>query len=221
MTWIDAQWPFVRAHLPEPPASVIDLGCGTLGGFVPALARTGYAAVGIDPEAPDAAGYHRIPFETYDVPRPVDAVVASTSLHHVADLDDVLGRVEAALAPGGVLIVLEHGWERWDEATANWCLARVPTDGNEGWLRRHMTGWTESGQRWEDYRDGFAKAEEMHAGAEVLRALDVRFERRLYADIPYLFRDLDGVTEADEQAAIDARQVAATGIRYVGAPRGA
>jgi hypothetical protein len=36
---------------------------------------------------------------------------------------------------------------------------------------------------------------------------------------PYFFGDLADMTEADEQAAIDARQIQATGIRYVGRRR--
>jgi hypothetical protein len=50
-------------------------------------------------------------------------------------------------------------------------------------------------------------------------ALDARFHRRVYAEGPYLFPDLAGVTYADEQAAIDAGQIQAAGIRYVGTPR--
>lgn len=42
---------------------MLELGCGPLGGFVPALRGAGYAAVGIDPQAPDEPDYHRIGFE--------------------------------------------------------------------------------------------------------------------------------------------------------------
>jgi hypothetical protein len=38
---------------------VIDLGCGKLGGFVPALLSTGYDAVGVNPEAPEDPGFHQ------------------------------------------------------------------------------------------------------------------------------------------------------------------
>jgi hypothetical protein len=39
-----------------------------------------YEAVGVDPDAPHGADYHRIEFEHAELPRQVDAVVASTSL---------------------------------------------------------------------------------------------------------------------------------------------
>jgi hypothetical protein len=60
------------------------VGCGSPGGFVPMLRADGYDA-GIDPQAPDDAHYQPIEFERAEPPHQVDAVIASTSLHHVAD----------------------------------------------------------------------------------------------------------------------------------------
>ena len=75
--WLAAVWPFVRDQLPPAPARVLEVGCGTLGGFVPALLDGGYNSVGVDPEAPDGPDYQRIEFERYEPPQPVDCVVAS------------------------------------------------------------------------------------------------------------------------------------------------
>lgn len=47
--WLESTWPFVQAALPDAPAEVIEIGCGTAGGFVPFLLQAGYTAVGIDP----------------------------------------------------------------------------------------------------------------------------------------------------------------------------
>jgi len=77
--WLAASWPFVRGQLP-PPARVIELGCASLGGHVPALLRTGYEATGADPEAPEGPAYVRATFEEYRPEVPADAVVASVSL---------------------------------------------------------------------------------------------------------------------------------------------
>ena len=60
-----AVWPFVRGQLPQAPATVLEVGCGSLGGFVPALLDDGYQAVGVDPEAPEGPDYRRIEFERY------------------------------------------------------------------------------------------------------------------------------------------------------------
>lgn len=177
---LDATWPFVRAQLPTPRSNVIEIGCGSLGGLVPRLVGEGYDAVGIDPEAPEAPGYHRVEFERFQLPPPVDAVVACTSLHHVADLDDVLDRVAASLAPGGVVVIVEWSWERFDEATATWCFSRLETSaaGEEsGWLHRHREGWSASDHAWDAYLRGWATEESLPSGELILQALDARFER--------------------------------------------
>src|SRR5690348_10904571 len=119
--WLAATWPFVRAHLPEPPADVVEIGCGPLGGFVPAMRAAGYQATGVDPEAPAGPEYRQTEFEDYAAPGPVAAIVACTSLHHVTGLGDVLDRIGAALVPGGPLVIVEWASERFDEATARWC----------------------------------------------------------------------------------------------------
>jgi SAM-dependent methyltransferase len=216
---LDALWPFVRGRLPAAPATVVEIGCGPLGGFGPALRRAGYDAVGVDPEAPDDGGYRRIEFELYEPSQPVDVVVACTSLHHVVDLDLVLDRVAAALMPTGTLVVVEWAWERFDEATAQWCFARLPpvAPGAEpGWLHRHRDAWRASGLSWEEYCRSWAAEEGLHSSQSILRKLAGMFDPLWCTQGPYFFCDLAGTTEKDEQAAIDAGQIQATGIRYAG-----
>jgi SAM-dependent methyltransferase len=218
-----AHWPFVRTQLPAAPATVLELGCGPHGGFVPELRSGGYAAVGVDPQAPDEPGYHRIGFEDYRPPQPVDAVVACTSLHHVADLDAVLDRIHDALAPGGVLVVVEWAREWFDEPTARWCFARLAPHTEDaaeaGWLHRHRDRWVESGLPWPEYLQSWASEEGLYTGEQVLGGLDARFQRRLHTVGPYFFADPAVTTEADERAAIDNGTIQANGIRYVGRPR--
>lgn len=214
--WLGAMWPFVRGQLPSAPATVLELGCGPAGGFVPALLGDGYDAVGVDPQAPDAPGFHRIAFERYESPQPVAAVVASNSLHHVGDLAEVAGRIHGVLRPDGILVVMEWGWERFDAATAGWCFDRLADAGDSGWLRRRHDDWAASGRPWDDYFPAWAADHGLHAGHDVVAALDARFHRRLHAEGPYFFPELAGVTYAGEQAAIDAGQIRAAGIRYVG-----
>jgi SAM-dependent methyltransferase len=215
--WLAAVWPFVRGQLPSSPATVVEVGCGPLGGFVPALLDGGYRAAGVDPEAPEGSGYQRVEFERYDPPWPVECVVASLSLHHVADLEEVLDRLEALLVPGGVLVVVEWAWERFDEATAGWCFARLapPAPGAEpGWLHKHRERWMASGQPWDAYVRAWAEQEGLHPGGEIVRGLDARFTRHVSALGPNFFADLADTSEAEEQAAIDAGLIRAGGIRY-------
>lgn len=215
--WLAALLPFVRRHLPPSPARVVEIGCGPLGGFVPALLADAYDVVGVDPEAPEGPAFRRVGFEAYDVQQPVHAIVACTSLHHVADLDDVLDRVVDALVPGGTIVVVEWAHERFDEATARWCFDRLaPPDLGENWLHRHRDTWEASGQSWESYRQAWVDDEGLHEGDTIVQALRARFEDHLSEQSPYFFADLDNVTEAAEQAAIDSDRIRPTGIRYVG-----
>ena len=148
--WLAANWPFVRASLPATPARVVEIGCGPLGGFVPMMQAAGYQATGVDPEAPPGSSYRQVEFERYAVPGQLDAIVACTSLHHVADLAAVLDLVAGALVPGGRAVIVEWARERFDEATARWCFARLPgPDDDPGWLAQRQAEWRESGQPWD------------------------------------------------------------------------
>lgn len=214
--WLAAVWPEIRSHLPQPPACVVELGCGRLGGFVPWLLEDGYRALGIDPAAPDGECYRQTEFERTDLPRPLDALVACTSLHHVADPDEVLDRIADVLAPGGVVIVVEWDWENFDEATARWSFARLDSVGSKGWLHRHHDGWAGSGQGWQDYLRGWAGQHGLHGAARLISGLDQRFDRLMCARGPYLFPELSETSEADERAAIEARAIQALRVEYVG-----
>jgi SAM-dependent methyltransferase len=214
--WLTTLWPLVRTRLPTAPARVIEVGCGPLGGFVPMLGADGYDAVGIDPQAPDDAHYQRIEFERAELPHQVEAVIASTSLHHVADPAQVLDRITSALTSGGALVVVEWAWEQFDEQTAEWCFKRLGPDDEPGWLHRRRDEWLASGHEWPIYLRDWAEREGLHSGDALVRLLGERFERRLLTYGPYFFPDLAVTTEAQEQAAIDAGEIQASRIDYTG-----
>ena len=215
--WLDALWPFIRGWLPDTPARVVEIGCGSLGGFVPRLERAEYEAAGIDPKAPQGPSYRQAEFEESGISGPVDAIVASLSLHHVADLGAVLDLVQATLVPGGVIVVVEWARERFDEATAGWCFDRLPEPGEDpGWLHGQRAEWRESGLAWDDWLRSWAQAEKLHTGQDILNRLDGRFERETLGYGPYFFADLAATSEADEQAAINAGLIQANRIQYAG-----
>jgi SAM-dependent methyltransferase len=218
--WLAMLWPLVRARLPAPPARVVEIGCGPLGGFVPMLRADNYDAVGIDPQAPEQPHYRRIEFERSDLPERVDAIVASTSLHHVADPADVIDRITRTLTSGGTVVIVEWAWERFDEQTAAWCFERLGSDDDhEGWLHRRRAEWLASGRDWSSYFRDWTARNRIHPWEVLLRLLDERFERRLLTHGPYLFPNLVATTEADEQTAIDAALIQPTRVDYVGRRR--
>jgi SAM-dependent methyltransferase len=215
--WLAANWPFVRASLPAMPARVVEIGCGPLGGFVPMMQAAGYQATGVDPEAPPGPSYRQVEFERYAVPGQLDAIVACTSLHHVADLAAVLDLMAGALVPGGRAVIVEWARERFDEATARWCFARLPRPGADpGWLGQRQAEWRESGQPWGACLESWVDAEGLHAGQDILYGLDARFDCHALAYGPYFFADLAATSDADEQAAIDGGLIQASRIQYAG-----
>jgi SAM-dependent methyltransferase len=213
--WLDSLWPLVRAQLPAAPARVLDVGCGPLGGFVPFLQAAGYDAAGVDPEAPQTDGYHRVEFEQLELPEQVDAIVTSTALHHVGDPEHVIDRLADALTSSGMLVVVEWAWERFDLATASWCFERL-APGEENWLQRRHADWASSGEPWEAYFPAWAEEHGLHRGDLLVGLLDERLARRELSFGPYCFPELPGATAVDEQAAIDAGQISAMRIDWVG-----
>jgi SAM-dependent methyltransferase len=188
---------------------VVEVGCGPLGGFVPVLRSSGYEAVGVDPRAPDGADYRRVEFEQAEPFKEVDSVVASTSLHHVADPGEVIARIANSLARGGTLVVVEWASEDFDEATAQWCFERLGDSDESGWLRRRRDEWVASGQPWSVYLQNWARREQIHGAETLLSLLDEHFDCEHLAHGAYYFPDLAQTSEADERAAIAAGQIRA------------
>jgi len=214
--WLDAIWSPVRTRLPPPPARVVEIGCGSLGGFVPALRADGFEALGVDPQAPEGPEYRRVPFEHVELKDQVDVVIASTSLHHVDDPDEVVARIASTLVPGGRIVVVEWAWEEFDEPTARWCFERLGPDDEPGWLHRRRDEWRASGRSWSESFQDWARQERLHAARDLLARLEDRFRREHLARGPYFFVELAGTTERDELAAIEAGRIRAARVDYVG-----
>lgn len=221
--WLPVAYALTRPHLPPPPAVVVDIGCGTFGGIVPALLGDGYDAVGIDPGAPATDHYRVAPFGEAELPGSVGAITASLSLHHVDDLEAAVERAAKALSPDGVFVVLEMDWPAFDDAAAEWCFARLPAPDSgvpAGWLALQRENWLESGTSWTDYRTEWATGHGLHPGDRIRRALDAHFECVESAPIPYYFSQLvDGIGPDEELAAVAAGELAQSTFRYVGRPR--
>ena len=154
---------------------------------------------------------------------PLDAVIASLSLHHVADPGNVLDHVCDVLAPGGTLVVIEWISECLDEATAQWCFhhqVRDPTHPG-AWLAELCRQWVESALSWDVFFRGWLERHGLHSASIIRRGLDARFVTTHDSSGPYYFPDLLDADATVEQAAIDAGAIKAGCLRYAGlrAPR--
>ena len=220
--WLAAVWPFVEANLPPPPAGVLEIGCGpTVASFrrcsvagttrsasIRKLRRAARTSEGVRAVPPGRAG---------------GRVVACTSLHHVADLGEVLRRIADSTRPGreahrgGV----GPGAIRRVHRAVVLRPARPGRGGRpraDGCTGAGTTGSPPAGRGRSRCAPG-RKGEGLHTGGEILGALEAHFEPRSLTRGPYFFADLADTAETDEQAAIDAGEIQATGIRYIGTPR--
>jgi ubiquinone/menaquinone biosynthesis C-methylase UbiE len=200
---------FALEQLPSPPARVLEVGCGR-GDLARALAEAGYAVVAIDPQAPDGAIFRQTRLEDFADEDGFDAVVASVSLHHLADLDAAFDKIAGLLREGGVLVVEEFAKERLEDVTARWYFhqrqARAAVDGE---------AMPDEAETWlGEWRERHA---DVHPFTDVRRALDARFVEVSWAPGPYLFDHwLDDAVEPLERKLIEAGAIEPCGVRYVG-----
>ena len=181
---------FVLSELPAAPARVLEVGCGA-GELAFALSAAGHAVLAIDPEPPAGPIFRRSTIEDFDDPQAFDGVVASRSLHHVADLALALDRITSVLGPGGIVIIDDFGWERFDAASAD--RVGIP-----------LAEWR-------------AEHQHLHPSQVMLGELNRRFTRRSFSCEPYLHREeRHAVTEAAERRLIENGALPPIGFRYVG-----
>ena len=190
---------FVRAALPEPPARVLEVGAGD-GELAAALAAAGYEVVAIDP-ASETDGVRRVALHELEEP-PFDAAVAVVSLHHVEPLAESFERLAALVRPGGVLVVDEIDFERFDERAARWWLDHRPDHpGDPAEMVAGVRG-------------------HMHTLARLREALAPWFELGEPVRGAYLHRwELPPGVREPEEALIAAGDLPATGARLVGIRR--
>lgn len=198
---------FVSGQLPPASARVLEVGCGD-GRLARSLDELGHRVVAIDPAAPADSIFQTVSLEEFADPAPFDAVVASRSLHHIHDLPGALSKVQRLLVPGGLLILVEHAFERLDERTAHWYLEkrRAKSPHAPSSLQACLAEWET------DHAD-------LHSSTAMRRELDLHFTERWLAWTPSLYLELGHALEQEERRLIEAGSIQATGFQYVGERR--
>jgi SAM-dependent methyltransferase len=187
---------FVRTWLPEPPARVLEVGCGD-GELTRLLAAEGWEATGIDPDPPDGEAFVAVTLEGFRADAPFDAAVAIRSLHHVGDLDRALANLASSLVPRAPLVLFEFAVEHADAVALDWLAARgLPPPVAE------------------EHRAEVTELAALRAG------LERRFDLLFAAPVPYLAREAGRPDlEAEENAAVAAGTLLPAGVRLAYAKR--
>jgi SAM-dependent methyltransferase len=188
--------PLALREFPQPPARVLEVGCGT-GELASALAADGYDVLAIDPRAPEGPIFRRTTLEALRVEGLFDAALASLALHHVDDLALALDKLHSLLRPDAPLVVRDFAWDLVDEPTARWDYKRL---GRRGGLAE-----------WRD------EHEDLHGFEAMRRELDARFRRRSLEWGPYLSEYQPAEDHVrEEQRLIESGEIRPIGFVYVG-----
>jgi Methyltransferase domain len=169
---------FVMSRLPPAPARVIEIGCGSDGGLVPALAAAGYDALGVDPRAPEGERYRQVDF--LEVDGEFDAAVAGRVIHHLEPLDRALDHL-ASIAP--LLFVDEFAWDLIDEDLQRWY--------DREHARRPESTGPPTIEEWRWRHPG------LHPHDVVLGGLRERYDEQALEWVPYFHRWLGDVESPD------------------------
>jgi SAM-dependent methyltransferase len=202
---------FVREHLPEPPAAVLEVGCGD-GELARELDADGYDVVAIDPEAPDGPIFRPVRLEEFDGAGPFAAVVASLSLHHIDGVGAAVDKIAGLLDPDGLLVLNEWDRGRFQGVTARWYFHQRQALSAIG--REHAEVEPSFEEWWTEWSE---RRSDVHPYSAMRPELDRRFSERLLEWVPYLYGyRLGAEVEPLERALIDSGEIDAVGFRYVG-----
>jgi SAM-dependent methyltransferase len=194
--WEESVAAFVEAHLLMPPSRVLDVGCGN-GWLTRRLGEAGYEAKGTDPDAPEGPLFDRLALEEFVDPRRFDAIVCrSVPASHPRSRSRRPQDRRSAESPGN---------------PNNW-LHRRCAELRNSLQEGKVLETAEHFRRW-------AAEEGFHSSRAILEELGKRFKEQSFAWNPYLFPDLEGVTEVDELGAIESGVIQPIGFRFVGQRR--
>ncbi len=183
---------YVRAALPPPPARILEVGAGG-GELAAALREAGYDVLAIDPAGGD--GVVQIPL--HEVEGTFDAAVAVVSMHHVEPLAESVDRLAAVLPEGARFVVDEFDVGAYDERAARWWLGHADRDHAPETLVADLRG-------------------HLHSVETIVRALARWFDVGEPVRGAYLHRwEIDPALRSDEEEAIAAGRIPATGARFI------
>jgi SAM-dependent methyltransferase len=211
---------FVQASV-APQARLLEVGCGD-GELAQALAAAGHEVTGVDPRLPEAPPKHarlsllREDFLSAKLDGAFDAVLFTSSLHHIHPLSDALARAHALLVPHGRLVLDEFDLDGPDTGTVAWLESMAAHLEKTGLFHRdaHRHGGHTLApgatplERWQQ-RHQHEGQPALHAADAILAAVRERFTGVFVTRGAYLYRYLLDGLEASARGHTAARGVLA------------
>jgi len=221
-----------------PSARVLEVGCGN-GQLAWRLAHLGHSVVGLDILLPaDRPSHPGLRFEQSDFyqykDEPFDAVLFTSSLHHLHPLDKAIRRARNLVKPSGLVVVDDFDLLAPDVATLRWhyeaqallthagvVATRESAHSHEGHARPQHPPNEQPLVRWQEEH---VYAPPLHSGEAMLHALRAAGELLEVARVPYLFRYFASllataprdVNVTEWMLATEERRIAAGSLKAVG-----
>ncbi|MDB4958825.1 MAG: hypothetical protein JWO36_6394 [Myxococcales bacterium] len=215
--YVDQTYKFV-SDVVRGCARVLEVGCGR-GDVARLLGREGISVTAIDLKLVDSRPSPGVKFVEADFLRfedaPFDAVIFTSSLHHIHPLQAAIDRAHRLLAPGGTLVAEEFDLDAPRPLTARWyydmqeLLAAADLYPAE---RVDPPSNDDPRMRW---LDAHVHTPPLATGRQMLTAIASRFAIRDTTRCPYLFRYLCNGLPDDERGGKIAAHVLMTEQRRI------
>jgi len=205
---------------------ILEVGCGR-GEVARRLGAAGFWVTAIDLRLPEAVPSANVTFLEGDFLRfdsePFDAIVFTSSLHHISPLEVAIDRAHHLLGPAGLLVADEFDLAAPNTATLRWYYdVQELLAAADLFPREHVDPpGTNVLQRW---RTAHAHEPPLHTGVAMRRAIAERFDLRDVHGAAYLYRyvtkhlpqDARGVALAQHIYSTERRGIADGSLAAVG-----
>lgn len=196
---------FVRRHLPPGPRRILEVGCGK-GDVAACLQQDGHHVIAIDSDAGVIEHARRLGIDARVARWPdfdetaFDAILFTSSLHHIAPLAAALTRAHDLLSPAGLLLVEDFAYDDIDPPTSEWCYsAAVLLKTCDALVTKEgfLPAFVENGGDfafWQRHHD-----HELHSAPTLHAGLKRAFPQVTEAETAYLYRYFLSVLPETEQ----------------------
>jgi SAM-dependent methyltransferase len=186
---------FLRSHRTEPPARVLEVGCGD-GEFANRLRLGGYEVVAIDESTKAVAKAQALGVDARLArwpafqDDPFDVVLFTRSLHHIFPLDEAVAQAGKLLRPGGRLLIEDFAYQEMTTPSAEWLrgvLSLLDAAGFLSWDRGPLgVGFLQADDALAAWHA--ARHHEIHRASAIEFSLRSTFPRVEAVAAPYLYR---------------------------------